>query len=352
MRYSKKDLLIVASVSLAFFTVAWAGLEIGLTFFRPSPYVYDELLGWRNKENFQGKFPQKTFGGKDYVVSFSTDGKGLRHFGSRADAPIKILVLGDSYTADPYASDDRMWYGAMIERIAQRSHRPQADFYVQAGGSGGWGTYQELLYAEQLAQSAHPNLFVLQFCSNDFQNNTYEWEKESIVRGQYLRRPFATLDSQTPKYVPGLLGQLFRSFVGRSRLFNRIDAFIEAMQFRTYGGYIGPLPADLTEQYERDSIALTKMLLVRLRNLYRDVPAVMVNCDGNEAGPNKFWKNVAQDAGFIPLAGPSDFLRALKPDERKQFLHADQGHMSEEGNRAYGLIAGDAIASLGLAALN
>jgi lysophospholipase L1-like esterase len=352
MNWTKKELAIVFLLSLFLPLIALIGLELASAVLRPAPDQRDRLLGWKLKENYHREFTQKTLGGKTYLVSFRTNKIGLRYFGENDKAPIKILVLGDSYTMDPYASDDRMWYAKMTQRIAERTHRPLRDFYVLAGGTGGWGTYQELLLSERLSHTIKPNLFVLQFCSNDFQNNSYEWETKTIVRGQYMRRPYASLDAQGPKYVPGIIAAIYRSFIGESRLFNRIDGVIGGMQFRSYGGYARPLPDALEKKYERDSIPLTKMLLTKLRENYRDIPALMVNCDANEIGPNKVWKTIAQDAGFIPLSGPSDFIRSLKPNEQKDYLLADGSHLSDEGNQLYGAIAGDEIASLRLTLLN
>ena len=352
MSWTKKELGIVFLLSVSLPLIAAIGLELGSAVLRPSPDQRDALLGWKLKKNYHREFTQRTLGGKTYLVSFRTNKNGLRYFGTNEKAPIKILVLGDSYTADPYASDDRMWYAKMTERIAAHTHRPLRDFYVLAGGTGGWGTYQELLLSERLSRIVKPNLFILQFCSNDFQNNSYEWETKTIVRGQYMRRPYASMDAQPPKYVPGIIAAIYRSFVGESRLFNRIDGVIGGIQFKLYGGYATPLPAALEEKYERDSIPITEMLLTKLRATYHDIPALMVNCDGNEIGPNKVWKTIAGNAGFIPLSGPSDYFRSLSPSERKDLLHADGSHLSDKGNQLYGTIAGDEIASLRFPLLN
>jgi lysophospholipase L1-like esterase len=287
-------------------------------------------------------------GGQRYVADFATNREGFRVFGSNAKAPFRILVLGDSFTADPYGSDDKMWYGKMAERLAAHMHRPQRDFYVLAGGGGGWGTYQELLLSQRIAHTVKPNLFVLQFCSNDFQNNSYEWESKSVTRGQWMRRPFWNPLTGKTRYAPGILPILYRSVLGETRLFSRTDSVMAGIQFKRYGGYFEPLPPDVTAKYERDSIALTRLLLTKLRQEYNGIPAVMVNCDGDESGPNKRWANLARDAGFIPLAGPSDFLRSLKDPERKTVLNSDGSHLSNVGNQRYGAIAGDELASLRL----
>jgi hypothetical protein len=346
MGWTKKEVGIVFCLSLALLLVVWLGAEMAMAVLRPAPIRRDALLGWTLKQNYHRDFTQRTMGGKEYSVSFATNDQALRVFGS-AKAPIKILVLGDSFTADPYASNDRMWYVAMIKSLAPRLHRPESDFTLMGAGGGGWGTYQNLLLSEDLATRIKPDLFVLQFCSNDFQNNSYEWESKGVVRGQFMRRPFFDAQTGRPKYATGLMAEIYRSFAGELRLFNRIDSFIGKMQFQRYGGYTQPLPPEIINVYERDSIRVTQRLLTRLRGLYK-APAVMVNCDGEATGPNRHWKDIARGAGFIPLGGPSDFLRSVRPEARKGIFNSDGSHLSEEGNRIYGVIAGDAIAALGL----
>lgn len=348
MTWTKKEIGIASLISLIFFVVALIVLEMGLAILRPGPVQRDALLGWRMKENFQREFPQRTLGGQAYSASFATNALGLREFGTNSRAPVTILVLGDSFTADPYASNDRMWYARMAQTLAERTHRPVNDFRVLAGGAGGWGTYQNLLLSQTLAPQIRPSLFVLQFCSNDFQNNAYEWETQGVVRSQYMRRPFATSSGDGPKYVPGIAGAIYRSFIGESRLFNRIDGVIGGVQFQRYGGYIRPLPAGLAQKYERESVNLTKTLLTKLRAEYRGVPAVMVNCDGTQSGISSHWKTIARDAGFIALSRPSDVLGSLKPEQRKTVFNADGSHLSDEGNQLYGAIVGDEIAQLAL----
>lgn len=348
MGWTRKEVGIVFCLSLALLLVAWLVAEVGLAVLRPAPVQRDALLGWTLKPNYHRTFVQSTLSGKDYPVSFATNEQGLRVFGS-AKAPVKILVLGDSFTADPYASNDRMWYVAMVKSLAARLNRPESDFFVMGGGAGGWGTYQNLLLSQRLAPRIKPDLFVLQFCSNDFQNNSYDWESKGVVRGQFLRRPFIDAQSGQPRYASGLVAEIYRSAAGESRLFNRIDGVIGNMQFQRYGGYIQPLSPQAASTYERNSIALTQSLLTRLRGIYRNIPAVMVNCDGGETGANKSWKLLARRADFVPLDAPSDFLHALAPGRRGAVFHADGSHLSDEGNQLYGALVGDGIASLRLA---
>ena len=348
MNWTRKELKISAVITLVLLFIALVGLEIALAIFRPSPNQRDELLGWRLRSDFHRTYPMKTLGGKPYLARIDTNSAGFRVFGTNEKAPIRILVLGDSVTVDPNASDNRMWYARMTQRLAERTGRPVQDFYVLAGGGGGWSTYQNLLLSERLARKIKPDLFVLEFSANNFQNNLYELERGSVVRAQFMRRPFASLNSEGPKYESGLVAKFYRSIFGESRVFNRIDSVIGTFQTRWYGGRGRALPPEIQSRYERESLALTRQLLTRLRNQYRGIPAVMVNANETESRSNMEWKSLAREAGFIPLAGPSRFISSMTPDQRKDLLSMDGSHPSDEGNQRYGSIAGDELADLDL----
>lgn len=350
MSWTRRELGISGVITLVLLVVAIAALEIALPILRPGPNQRDELLGWRLRSNFDRAYHKATLGGTPYLVRISTNSDGFRVFGTDEKAPIRILVLGDSVTVDPNASNDRMWYARMTQRIAERTNRPLRDFYVLAGGGGGWSTYQNLLLSQRLSHKLKPDLFVLEFSSNNFRNNLYEWERESVVRGQFMRRPFAEIDGEGPKYEPGLVAKFYRSILGESRLFGRIDGLIGTLQSRWYGSSSKPLPRGMQSRYERQSIALTKILLTRLRNQYRDIPAIMVNAD-ESGGPNREWQRLARETGFIPIPGPSAFITSLTPEQRKTLISMDGMHPSDEGNQRYGMIAGDEIAALGLPVL-
>ena len=252
--------------------------------------------------------------------------------------------MGDSFSVDPYASNNRMWYAKMAERLSQRLRKPLTDFYVMAGGGGGWGTYQQFLLSEQLKSKIRPDLFVLQFCSNDFENNYYEWERNSIVRAQFLQRPFINTEGTGPKYAPGLIAGFYRSYLGQSRVLNRLDTEITRIQFQYFGGYMRPLQPNILEAYQKESISLTTRLLSKLRRQYKDIPAVMVNCDGSTSGINSVWKNMARTAGFVPISAPSDALYAIKlQNTRLEAFISDGSHFSEMGNQIFGRLLADEL---------
>jgi hypothetical protein len=105
----------------------------------------DPKLGWRLKKGLTYHREKTTYAGRKYNVTLTTDENGMRSYGANRNAPIRILVLGDSFTGEPYASDAQMWYAALVRRLAALTGRPPDDFYVVAAASGGYGTLQTLL---------------------------------------------------------------------------------------------------------------------------------------------------------------------------------------------------------------
>ena len=330
--------------SLVSLAIVAALLEVGYHFLRPTIYTNDHLLGWNLRPDAHETFVQRDLVGQEYAVDFRTDGDALRTYGNNPTATHRILVLGDSFTGEPSASNDKMWFASMARKLARASGTPEDDYYVWAGGAGGWGTYQNLLLAKTLSKKLHPTLLILQFCTNDYPNNHFAWESLSITRNQTMRRPYvdpAKLD-QT-KYHEGLVGSAYRSILGESKVFNSLDALIQRIEFNVYGGYGRPIPPETEMRFQEESVGLTRSLLAELRRQFPDIPAVMISCDGETAGLSGRWIDLAKDTGFVPLIAPAKFLRQARATGEKKYFGQDGTHLSEKGNLEFGSIVADSL---------
>jgi len=97
------------------------------------------------------------------------------HLGPR-DGPL-TLVIGDSFTEGLGLKSEELWFAEVA--AAQPTSR------LIAYGGLGYGTLQELMVLRRyLGEGNEPRLVVLQLCSNDIINNSFELESQS-----YLQRP-------------------------------------------------------------------------------------------------------------------------------------------------------------------
>jgi hypothetical protein len=225
-----------------------------------------------------------------------------------------------------------MWYSIMSEGLAKSLGR---DVFVAAAGGGGYGTYQELLLAREVSAFFRPDLVVLQFCLNDFGNNHKEWEAESIVRSQYLRRPYLA-NTGGSEFHQGFLAEVYRSKVlGQSKVFTALDAATQLVQYKIYGGYFRPSVAGNSDRYESESLAITGRLLAELRNVFERAPYIMVNCSSSDEGPNRAWKELAKTAGLVPVSAPLDAIDGAKKAGKVVF-YSDKAHFNPLGNFIYG----------------
>jgi hypothetical protein len=316
----------------------------------------DARLGWRLKKNVVYHREKTALTGRRFDVTFTTDANGMRVFGSNPDAPVKILILGDSYTGEPYASDDRMWYAEFVRRLAELTHRPQSDFFVAAGASGGYGTLQSLMRAQEIKAFYRPTLLLHQFCDNDFLNNSFELEQNSVVLNQWMLRPYLAADRETVLFHSGLLPSLYRYMLYRSALFGVFDRALQVSLSNRYGGFL-MIPKEEGDAYAKKmraltyddgAVDLTRFLLTKIRETFADVPAIMVDCPIESTATNRIWVEAARGAGFTPIPEPSDTLVAAKLRGEADLFGTDGAHLSDTGNAVMGRVLAEAIAPMGL----
>lgn len=211
--------------------------EIYLQVFRPSAVEFDSELGWKLKSTFNRIYSMSTQKGRKYDALFETN-----QFGFRTNSAVdvngkKILVLGDSFTGDAHSSNPKAWFSILANSIEIDNALTKGSVNVWAGGSGGYGTLQELLLAKRINKHFKPDLLVLQFCSNDFIDNHLEWESASILRQLYLRRPYMN-GAGNIYHSSNYLAPVYNSYIFRnSRILNLFDGFINSIEYTHFKSY-------------------------------------------------------------------------------------------------------------------
>jgi hypothetical protein len=295
----------------------------------------DNLLGWKLIKNLNLKFTQKSLSGNKYLVHFETNNRGARSFGDEKNSEIKILVIGDSITNGPYSSNDKSWFAYFARKLEIKFDKK---VYVESIGSGGYGNFQQYLLAKETLKDYDPDFIILQLCTvNDFYNNSFEWESNSIIRNQYVRRPY--LINDRIEYYDGFLKYIYRSTLYENiKIINRVDWVLILLQsiFNNLA-YDIKSASDIVNNsnnlniYKKNSILITDSIFFKLKNLFPNKDLYIFNaCKDGDIYPYDSWKNISKKNALIPL----DFFKELNLNKESYFI--DGGHLNENGHKILG----------------
>jgi len=291
-------------------------------------YQYDRELGWAPKPDFSYHEVHYDAEKNPYEVTFSTNELGFRAWGNVKSDKKKILFIGDSFTGDPNMSDKDAYFD-QVRRLTGAE--------VFAFGGGGYGTLQELLILRKFVNIINPDYFVLQFCSNDIPNNSYDLEENFIVRNQKNLRPYFNgqrIIYRLPFY------HWYRKLYALSAVFRFLDHSVERIQYRMYDGY--EYPSGKGDRERADEIARAEEITVDLlRQMADSVPQktklLTFSSDTDNPERTAQWLWVSEKAGFIPLPGVS---RAVEEAEKQGVVvrAEDGGHWGPEGHHIAGAV--------------
>ena len=295
----------------------------------------DDLVGWRLIKNLNAKFNVKDLLGNKYLVNFQTNKRASRFYGVEKDSEIKILAIGDSMTNGPYASNNETWFAYFSKKLEIKSNKK---VYVEAIGSAGHGNFQQYLLAKEILKNYNPDFVILQLCStNDFYNNSFEWESDGIIRTQYVRRPYLVNDKI--KYYDGYLKYIYRSFIYENiRIVNRVDWVLVLVQsiFYSLAYDIKSAPdlvknVDNLNKYKKNSITTTDNIFFKIKKLFPNKNLYIFDaCKDGHVYPSNEWINISRRNGLIPL----DFFKELNFSKTSYFI--DGGHLNKNGNKILG----------------
>ena len=225
-------------LNFIFFATLLLFLEIIYRSLKRTEKIYrnDNELGWAPKENviLSGKI-KKSLNGRHYKSNYSTNSLGIRSlqnkYGEKNNSnnkSLKLLVIGDSFTGDNYASNEDSWFGVLQKFL-------EGSFTVYAYGIGGSGTSQQYRAFTKLQSFIRPDILLIQYCVNDPLNDSFEYGKRSIIRNQDLRRPY--FKNGEFFFREDLKSKLYR-LLYKSYLFQKVDLIITNLQFKIFNDYI------------------------------------------------------------------------------------------------------------------
>lgn len=326
---TRRSALLACSITVA---LTLAGEALVRTLGRSVVYEPDELLGWRPKANFSARVKAIDQTGECYDADYTTGPYGFRAFGDTTTRRTRVLFVGDSFTGDPDTSNDEAYFGVVRERLPAE---------VFAIGASGYGTFQELLLVEQIVGAVAPDVFALQYCTNDVSDNSFELEgRMSHVRNQKNLRPY--LVDESVVYRLGA-AHPYRLLYEHSRLFRNLDVTAMKLQYR-FGGSSKPSGDDAAwVAAERTrAIALTRELLAKLaRAMPEDARSLTFSCDTSSPEDTETWKTMAAGAGFDVYPSVSEAIEAAENGGETVRIR-DGVHWNRRGHR----IAGEELARI------
>jgi hypothetical protein len=336
---------IIASSLVVLLLLLFAGELIARVFGATVVYEYNAMLGWRPTGSFSKAITVLDQSGEKYAINYSTNEFGFREFGDPNSDRKRILIVGDSFTGDPYTSDEDAYFGIIKKKLPVE---------VFAIGAGGYGTLQQLLLIREFADKINPDILILQFCSNDLENNSFFLEGPSIVRNQKNLRPYwvdGDIKYRLRSYSPYVL--LYRSF----RLFRTVDALITTFQYQLYGSYFPPqfrdfdffIPAEAKtpqlkaeiDRQKTSAILTTKFLMSEIRRVLPD--AELISFTASTADPEEIgiWEQLTTETGFHSFLSPTMLVQEAEENGEIVRVH-DGAHWNRLGN----MIVGEELARI------
>lgn len=175
-------------------------LEVGIRVAIPRMAVPDEKLGWRPAP------------GGDRL-----DRTSFRIFGDPDSARPKLLILGDSFTYARGVHPEKAYPGILSQGLPLE---------VFAFGGEGYGTLQEHLVYDAMADLIRPDWVLLQVHEDDLCNNSYECERTdwNMVHDNGMRRPYLSEDGGIFYANPAMPGARTRAAAAADRLRRRSRA--------------------------------------------------------------------------------------------------------------------------------
>jgi hypothetical protein len=261
---------------------------------------------------------------------------------------LRVLALGDSNTQGYEVGQDAT-FAAVLERYLV-AHGKRAE--VLNAGVSGFGTAEELAYLENEGLKYAPDVVVLGFYANDFEDNLkaglFDLDGDALVARKFEHVPGVAI--QDVMYdVPGVRWLSENSYA-YSLLFNGVWLFFkERLHERAVAG-------DATEPdyavrtkvgYSQHELALTAALIARMERDCRERGIRLIVVDIPSIGERRQVVASMPAVGVALLPGEIEYLdtRALLGGRDPAEVHVPHGqaHISEATHALIGIALGERL---------
>ncbi len=301
----------------------------GYQFLRsPAPsIVIDSELGWLPGPNMDILTVKPDAEGEYYALRITSDENGFRVFGNlESGDKKKILFIGDSYTQAMEVSDSKIYFSQLQDDL---------NIEVFGLGTGGYGTLQSYLLLQKWIELIQPDIVVYQFCTNDFVNNSYALEAQSIFNNNGLKRPYL-INGEIVHKLPKKWAAI-RHFANKySRFLYYILSRIDIMKSQIATDSVEYTIRDQGSEYPeyRESIETTEEIIRRMRDEVEASGAEFYtfSSDDNQPYYGDYFEIVSNLEGVQLIEGVSASIREAE-ELGVTVRAADMAHWNNEGHR-------------------
>lgn len=289
--------------------------------------VIDEELGWLPGPDLDILTLKADASGEYYALRITSDENGFRIFGDIDSIDKKkVLFIGDSFTQAMEVSDSKLYYAHLQKDL---------NIEVFGLGTGGYGTLQSYLLLQKWIDVIQPDIVVYQFCANDFINNSYALESQTIFNNNGLKRPYlkdGEIVLKLPKNWPAI-----RHFANKySRFLYYILSRIDIMKSQIGTDSVEYTILDEGREYPdyMESIETTEEILRRMRDEIESSGADFLTFSTDYTQPyyEDYIEIVSNLEGIHLIKGVSESIRETE-DLGVTVRAADMAHWNNEGHR-------------------
>ena len=254
-----------------------------------------EKLGWKTIENV--KLISKPMG-YDRKIEFLTEKYGFRKFGKINTKKRKILIIGDSFTEGVNVNNDEVYYNYLDTN----------KYEIFAYGCGGYGTLQEFMIIDEYFDEINPDILLIQFCSNDIINNSYELERYNSKNNPHRIRPYLLNEDVKYLYPSMMNGALYRILD-----YFYIFRILKLQYLRFYKIEINEKNTNLDylKDYYEKSERITLKILERIKKRSNSIPLFLFTTDYNEYS-KKSIDSIFKQSGYMYIPNVPEQLISAK----------------------------------------
>ncbi|HQO58109.1 MAG TPA: SGNH/GDSL hydrolase family protein [Candidatus Omnitrophota bacterium] len=257
--------------------------------------------------------------------------------GDVATSKKKILILGDSFTHGVSIPDEDLYCRILGEKL-------NAEIFVYAGI--GYGSLQEYLVLLRSFEKIKPDLLLLQVCTNDFIDNSWEMESQSLFFNTRTLRPYLR-DGKIQKLFPAHPSGA-HYFLSHFRLyywvFDRITNIAANMTRKNWSEFEEHLSEQFVRQDFLNAVKTTSILIGWMKQTMGSVPFVAFTADQSEAGMPYFRlifeKNQVDFIETVPKA-----IREI--EHQGQNCRIDGAHWNKTGHQICAQVLAEQLVSRG-----